>query len=773
MVCVDEALRFAVPVLGAHQGGGNALARRVAETLDAEPVITTASDAAGTTALDDLGADLGFRVEPGSDLAAVGAAILSGDRVTFTADQQWPLPALPPNVVRTDRPEPGVPAVVVTDSTIDLTERAAVYRPPSLIVGVGTSRGAPAEQIGQLIDGTLAELGLSAGSVRYIATADVKADEPGLLAAAAGRGWPVVTFPAGRLAAVPVPNPSEVVRRAVGTPSVAEAAALIEPGATLLAAKRASAHATVAVARGRPRGRLAVIGIGPGARDLMTPRAVAELRRAAVVVGLDAYLEQVADLLRPGTRVLASGLGAEQERAAEAVAQARAGRAVALIGSGDAGVYAMGSPALEIADDAIDVTVVPGVTAALAVAAVLGAPLGHDHVMISLSDLHTAWPVIERRITAAAEGDLVTCFYNPASAKRTWQLRRALELLAAHRPPATPVGWVRDASRPGQAASLSTLRDFDPGQVDMHTLVVVGSSRTRVQAGRMVTPRDYRWARNRELDRHHGMPWLRRVPAHLPRARDPAWNQPPAGRPRRSVHRMRRVRGDLPGRRDRGVVMTEVHPSEAQVHPIEAESYRILRSRIDLSALPPLTRAVTERVIHATADFDYVTDLVCDEAALAAGVAALRRDAPVIADVAMVAAGITGYPVTCKIGDSLCARLARTANITLSAAAVRLAHGEAGPGAIWLVGCAPTALAEIMSRQVEPALVIGVPVGFVGAADAKDDLRASGLPALSNVSEKGGSAVAVAAFNALLRVARAPAVAGPAEAGPADPEPAR
>ena len=191
-----------------------------------------------------------------------------------------------------------------------------------------------------------------------------------------------------------------------------------------------------------------------------------------------------------------------------------------------------------------------------------------------------------------------------------------------------------------------------------------------------------------------------------------------------------------------------------EVHPIEAESYRILRSRIDLSALPPLTRAVTERVIHATADFDYVTDLVCDEMALAAGVEALRRGAPVIADVGMVASGITGYPVICKIGDSLSARLARTANLTLSAAAVRLAHGEAGPGAIWLVGCAPTALAEIMSRQVEPALVIGVPVGFVGAAAAKDELRASGLPALSNVSEKGGSAVAVAAFNALLRIAR-------------------
>ena len=494
VVCVDEALRYAVPVLGAHGGGGNALAGRVAQVLGAEPVITTASDAAGGVALDEFGADLDFKLEPGSDLAAVGTAILSGERVTFTADTEWPLPPLPPNVVRTDRPEPGIPAIVVTDQKDISTERAVVYRPPSLLVGVGASRGAPAGEIGQLIDGSLADLGVSPRSVRYIATAEVKADEQGLQAAAALRGWRVVTFPADQLAAVPVPNPSEVVRRAVGTPSVAEAAVLIHPGATLLAAKRASAHATVAVARGRPRGRLTVIGIGPGARDLMTPRAVAGLRRSAVVAGLDSYLEQVADVLRPGTRVLASGLGAEQERAAEAVAQARAGRAVALIGSGDAGVYAMGSPALELAGDDIDVTVVPGVTAALAAAAVLGAPLGHDHVMISLSDLHTAWPVIERRITAAAEGDLVTCFYNPASARRTWQLRRALELLAAHRPPGTPVGWVRDATRPGQVASVATLAEFDPGLVDMHTLVVVGSSRTRVRGGRMVTPRDYRWA---------------------------------------------------------------------------------------------------------------------------------------------------------------------------------------------------------------------------------------------------------------------------------------
>jgi precorrin-8X/cobalt-precorrin-8 methylmutase len=188
--------------------------------------------------------------------------------------------------------------------------------------------------------------------------------------------------------------------------------------------------------------------------------------------------------------------------------------------------------------------------------------------------------------------------------------------------------------------------------------------------------------------------------------------------------------------------------------PIETESYRMLRSRIDLSHLPPLTRAVTERVIHASADFDYATDLICDEMALAAGVTAITRGAPVVTDVAMVAAGITGYSVICKIGDSIAARLARTVGITVSAAATRLAFGEAGPGAVWVVGCAPTALEEILRRDVVPALVIGLPVGFVGAAAAKEALRASGLPALSNVSEKGGSAVAAAAFNALLRVAR-------------------
>ena len=196
-------------------------------------------------------------------------------------------------------------------------------------------------------------------------------------------------------------------------------------------------------------------------------------------------------------------------------------------------------------------------------------------------------------------------------------------------------------------------------------------------------------------------------------------------------------------------------PSEAprEARPTEAESYRILRSRIDLSRLPQHSRDVTERVIYATADFDYATDLVCDEEALAVAVAALAAGAPVVADGAMVAAGITGCPVVCKIGEPLTARLARTVGISVPAAAIRLSFGEVGSGAVWVVGCSPAALTEILTRGVEPAFVIGLPVGFVAAAAAKDALRASGIPSVSNVSEKGGAAAAAAALEALLRSA--------------------
>lgn len=181
------------------------------------------------------------------------------------------------------------------------------------------------------------------------------------------------------------------------------------------------------------------------------------------------------------------------------------------------------------------------------------------------------------------------------------------------------------------------------------------------------------------------------------------------------------------------------------IHPIETTSYQILRSRVDTSVLPPFTRAVVERVIHASADLSYLDDLVCDESALGRAAGALAAGAPVVVDVEMVAAGITRRDVICGLSGAVASD-----GLTRSAAGIRAAAATAGPGAVYVVGCAPTALFEVIESADDPALVIGLPVGFVGAAESKAALRDSGLPAVSNVSEKGGSAVAAAALNALL-----------------------
>ncbi|MEU3732762.1 precorrin-3B C(17)-methyltransferase [Streptomyces sp. NPDC033538] len=483
VVCVDEGGRFAVSLVGGHGGGANELARAVGAVLGAEPVVTTATDAVGLPGLDTLGLPVQ------GDVAGVSRALLDGEPVALRAEVSWPLPPLPVA-------EEGAYTVRLTDRLVESAEREVVLRPPSLVVGVGASKGAPVDEVLGLVEAALRDAGLSAASVAELATVDAKAQEPGIVGAAERLGVPLVTYSAGELAGVEVPNPSDAPLAAVGTPSVAEAAALVRGGELLVPKRKSAASpamATCAVVRRPGRGRLAVVGLGPGARDLVTPRAQAELRRASVLVGLDQYVDQIRDLLRPGTRVLESGLGAEEERARTAVAEARRGHAVALIGSGDAGVYAMASPALAEASDDIDVVGVPGVTAALAAGAILGAPLGHDHVSISLSDLHTPWEVIERRVRAAAEADIVVTFYNPRSRGRDWQLPKALAILAEHREPATPVGVVRNASRADESSRLTTLAALDPATVDMMTVVTVGNTATRRIAGRMVTPRGYRW----------------------------------------------------------------------------------------------------------------------------------------------------------------------------------------------------------------------------------------------------------------------------------------
>ncbi len=209
-------------------------------------------------------------------------------------------------------------------------------------------------------------------------------------------------------------------------------------------------------------------------------------------------------------------------------------------------------------------------------------------------------------------------------------------------------------------------------------------------------------------------------------------------------------------------------PDAQDAAGVEDEAYRLLRSRVNLARLPRFSREVTEGIICASADLGYASDLVCAEDALIAAVAALADGAPVIADVPMVAAGLVGWPVICKADEPLTRRLARTAGIGMAAAAVRLAYGEAGSGALWVVGNEPAAIYEILARGTQPAFVIGLPAALVGAVEAKKALRGSGVPALTNVSAKGGPVAAVAACLALLRLAQAP-TSGPSGWGTREP----
>jgi cobalt-precorrin 5A hydrolase/precorrin-3B C17-methyltransferase len=353
----------------------------------------------------------------------------------------------------------------------------------------------------RLVREALAGAGLAGSSVEAVVTLDRKATEPAIVALAEGLGVPVRTFAAAALAGVAVPNPSGAVAGAVGTPSVAEAAALLAagPAGTLVATKQVSAtgDSTVALARRpAPPGELAVVGLGPGDPALRTPAAVTAIRHAGTVIGYSGYVDLAGDLIRPGQRVVRSPIGAEADRCREGLRWAAAGEQVALVCSGDPGVYAMASLVMELAPGLGDppVRVVPGVTAALAAAAMLGAPLGHDHAAVSLSDLLTPWPVIARRLRAIAEGDLVVTLYNPRSSRRTAQLPAALEILAEHRPPTTPAAVVTDVGRAaGETGHVvrSTLAELDAAVASMLAVVVVGASNTQWIGDRMVTPRGY------------------------------------------------------------------------------------------------------------------------------------------------------------------------------------------------------------------------------------------------------------------------------------------
>ena len=494
-----------VPLLGGHRGA-NDLARRIAGLLGIEPAITTAGDLRFGVALD--APPLGWRLANPGDHKAFMAALLDGAALRLEGRAPWLEASGLPFA------EDGGLSIQITERRATGSARRLVYHPATLCLGLGCERGAGAEEVLALARRTLAERGLAEAAVAAVVSLDLKADEPAVHAVADALGVPARFFPAARLEAEAprLVNPSELVFREVGCHGVAEGAALAAAGAELIAPKSKSARATCAIARapepvdaralGRGRGSLAVVGLGPGDAAWRAPEAEAQIRAATDLVGYRLYL----DLLGPLTegKILHDyALGEEEARVRTALDLAAEGRAVALVCSGDPGIYAMAALVFELLDREPrpewrrpEVAVVPGISALQAAAARAGAPLGHDFCAISLSDLLTPWAVIEKRLRAAAEGDFVVALYNPVSQRRTTQLLRAVDILQRDRPAETPVVLARNLGRDGEAVSVIDLAALTPEAVDMLTVVLVGSSETRRVArgdgGAWVyTPRGY------------------------------------------------------------------------------------------------------------------------------------------------------------------------------------------------------------------------------------------------------------------------------------------
>ncbi len=509
VVAVASDGSSAVPLLGGHRGA-NRLALAIAEATGGQACVTTAGDVGLGLALDDP--PPGWRVANPDAVKDITARLLAGEAVGLeveAGDADWITESA------AAFKDGALVYIRVTDKIVADPGKDLVLHPAVLALGVGCERGAGADELIALAEETLADAGLAAAAVACVVSLDLKADEEAVHALADHLGVPARFFPAAELEAEAprLANPSDVVFAEVGCHGVAEGAALAAVGkdGVLVAEKRKSARATCAVGRalglmdpettGKARGKLTVVGIGPGASAWRTPEAAKALANASDVVGYRLYLDLVEDLIA-GKNLHPSDLGAEEDRVRQALELAADGRDVALVSSGDAGIYALAALVYELLDrddrahwNRLEISVTPGISAMQAAAARIGAPLGHDFCAISLSDLLTPWEDIVRRLEAAAAGDFVVALYNPVSKRRRKQLIEARDILLVRRPPETPVVLARNLGREGEAITVVALSDLDPEQVDMLTLVLVGSSRTRMigsgASARVYTPRGY------------------------------------------------------------------------------------------------------------------------------------------------------------------------------------------------------------------------------------------------------------------------------------------
>ncbi len=451
--------------------------------------------------------------------------------------------------------------------------------------------------------------------------------------------------------------------------------------------------------------KIIVAGIGPGSADDITPAVLEAVRQSDIIIGYKYYFQFIEPFVQPGTECVDTGMKKERERAEEAFLRAEEGKTVCVVSSGDAGIYGMAPLIWEMKRERgsdVEVEVLPGISAFQKAASLLGAPIGHDLCILSLSDLMTPWDKIERRIVAAAVGDFITAVYNPKSNGRYWQLYRLKEIFLQHRSPETSVGFVRQAGRDDQQVTLTTLGAFDPEQVDMFTVVLIGNSQSYIYEGRFITPRGYY-----------------------------------------------RETGDT-GAKGIG-------------QEIMIESFRTIEKELRHPDIPLGRKWALLHAIHTTADFDMENILRVDDGAmetLYAGFAEGRIKA-VVTDVTMVAAGIRkgalqrlGVEVKCYLHDERVAALAAEQGITRTQAGIRLAVEE-HPDALFAFGNAPTALMDLCSLirkgKAVPAGIVAAPVGFVHVRESKHMVKPfKDIPKIIVEGRKGGSNLAATLVNSIL-----------------------
>jgi cobalt-precorrin 5A hydrolase/precorrin-3B C17-methyltransferase len=538
VVVVDEAGKFVISLCGGHQGGSDRWAHWVSQYLLATVVTTGSAHHLGLSGIDILGTPFGWTRGSGdwTGVASVIARQLPVQVIQDAGTELWQT-ALPSDhtfqfgwseVPATDaRPAPQArvwisPIQRRLDASTGIPK--VQWHPRVLWIGLGCERDTPQDVITAAISTALQSRQLAMGAIAGLATIMLKADEEGLLALCQARHWPLQYFTAEELATVSVPHPSEVVEAAVGTPSVAEAAALLAAQRHSVALDRTAiapavprlwvskqifrqpgqpGAVTVAIAEANREylartGHLALVGTGPGSLDQITPAARGAIAQADVIVGYSLYADLIRPLLRPGQLVEALPITQEQVRAERAIALAHWGLTVAVVSSGDCGIYGMAGLVLETLEaqgwDGLQPTVetFPGISALQSAAARVGAPLMHDFCAISLSDLLTPWTVIETRLQAAAAADFVVILYNPKSQKRTTQIEIARRIFLQHRAPTTPVAIVRSAYRPAEECILTTLDALLQHPIDMLTTVIIGNHGTRQYGNYLITPRGYR-----------------------------------------------------------------------------------------------------------------------------------------------------------------------------------------------------------------------------------------------------------------------------------------